>query len=469
MQLLALICSILAGLAFAFSLPPYNQEYLGWIALAPLLWAACGKRPVVAAGLGLFAGATSAVALARWHHDTPRLIWAYVPFLWVVLLFAVVAMTASLLRESLAPGRWVLGVACAGMTLEWVTSWLPMPVHIALTQYRNVPLIQIASITGIWGVSLLVWLVNAALADALLQRRIAAVPLRWSIGLAACVWLAGLLALSRGEIGPRVAVAAIQDFADPSQRAAAGKKPLGRSELTEAATGGASPARLVVWSEECLRRSFHPANPDDPTRTLARKRCVVLVTGYMDDTKPRPHNCSAVIDADGTVAGVFQKMHLYLSETLTNVPGVARPAVNTAIGPVGSEICFDSFYTGITRGLAFSGARIVAMPNYDPPTPYGTLHYLHAAMLPFRAVENGVPFVRSDPNGLSQVIDSHGRVLAQGPLYRSAVVSASVALGTGRGTFFTRTGDWLAWLCVTAFPLICISSRLPRKPRSTIF
>lgn len=466
MQLLALICSILAGLAFAFSLPPYNQEYLGWIALAPLLRAACGKRPVAAAGLGLLAGATSAVTLARWHPDTTRLIWAYVPFLWVVLLFAVVAMTASILRESLAPGRWALGVAFAGMTLEWVTSWLPMPVHIALTQYRNVPLIQIASITGIWGVSLLVWLVNAAFADALLQRRIAPASLRWATGLAVCVWLTGLLALSRSERGPRIAVAAIQDFADPSRNAA--QKPLGRPELTEAAIGGASPARLVVWSEECLRKSFHPANPDDPTRTLARTRRVVLVAGYMDDARPRPHNCSAVIDADGTVAGVFQKMHLYLSETLTNAPGAARPAVRTAVGSVGSEICFDSFYTGITRGLAASGARIIAMPNYDPPTPYGTLHYLHAAMLPFRAVENGVPFVRSDPNGLSQVIDSHGRVLAQGPLYKSAIVSATVALGNGHGTFFTWVGDWLAWLCVAAFPLICISSSLPRKPSSTI-
>jgi apolipoprotein N-acyltransferase len=466
MQLLALICSLLAGLAFAFSLPPYNQEYLGWIALAPLLWAACGKRPIAAAGLGLLAGSVSAVTLARWHPDTTRLIWAYVPFLWVALLFAVVAMTASILRESLAPGRWALGVACAGMTLEWLTSWLPMPVHIALTQYQNLPLIQMASITGIWGVSFLVWLVNAAFADALLQRQIAPASLRWAIGLAAFSWLTGLTVGLRDERRPLIAVAAIQDFADPSRRTA--QKPLDRPELTEAATGGASPARLVVWSEECLRKSFNPADPDDPTRTLAQTRHIVLVAGYMDDAKPRPHNCSAVIDADGIVAGVFQKMPLYLSETLTNVPGAARPAVKTAIGSVGSEICFDSFYTGITRGLAASGARIVAMPNYDPPTPFGTLHYLHAAMLPFRAVENGVPFVRSDPNGLSQVIDGHGRVLAQGPLYRSAVVSATVALGNGRGTFFTRTGDWLAWLCVAAFPLICISSSLPRKPSSTI-
>jgi apolipoprotein N-acyltransferase len=89
-------------------------------------------------------------------------------------------------------------------------------------------------------------------------------------------------------------------------------------------------------------------------------------------------------------------------------------------------------------------------------------------MLPFRAVENGTPFVRSDPNGLSQVIDGHGRVLAQGPLYRSAIVSATVVLGTGRGTFFTRTGDWLAWLCVAGFVAIGALPSVRGTPRPAI-
>ena len=109
--MIALLCAILSGLAFGFSLPPYNQEYLAWIALAPLLWASSGRRPSVALGIGLLAGLVAAIVLARWSHDTPRLIWAYVPFLWVLLLFAVVAMTAGLLRPILSSGAWVAAVA----------------------------------------------------------------------------------------------------------------------------------------------------------------------------------------------------------------------------------------------------------------------------------------------------------------------------------------------------------------------
>ena len=445
--MVALLCSLLSGLAFGLSLPPYNLEFLAWIALAPLLWASCGRRPSVVAGLGLLSGVTSAVVLARWHSDTTRLIWAYVPFLWVVLLFAIVAMTATLLRPRLSPERWVLAVVCTAMTLEWATSWLPMPVNVALTQYRNLPLIQLAGITGIWGVSLLVWLANATVADALLQGRRNTKSLKIAIPLIAVIMTLGAAGLVHGISGPLLNVAAIQDYPAGEQNSH-GEKAASRADLTNQAVAAKRPARFVVWSEECLLHSFHPGNDADPTRSLARQNQIVLVSGYIDDTKPKPHNCAAVINVNGEMAGVFQKKHLYLAETLTNIPGETRPAVDTGLGRVGAEVCFDSFYTGITRGLATSGAQIIALPNYDPPTPYGTLHYLHSAMLPFRAVENGVPFVRSDPSGLSQIIDSQGRVLTQGGLYRAEIVSASVHLGTGRGTLFTKLGDWLAWLCI---------------------
>lgn len=101
-----------------------------------------------------------------------------------------------------------------------------------------------------------------------------------------------------------------------------------------------------------------------------------------------------------------------------------------------------------------SGARLIALPNYDPPTPRGVLHRLHGAMLPFRAVENGVPFVRADSNGLSQIVDAQGRIVGQSPLFTPDVLVGDVALGDGQGTFFTRTGDWLAYTCLL---MMCIS------------
>ena len=464
-----LLCAIACGLGFAVSLPPYDCGILCWVAIAPLLYAACGRRPLEAVGLGLVAGLVCAVFQGRWHEDTTRLFWGYLPFLWVTVFFALAALASCLLRPRLTPAQWVAAIACAGIALEWVTTWLPLPVHIALTQYRNVPLIQIASITGIWGVSLLLWTVNAAIADAFLSRRALTVPIRWCAAALPAVLAFGALEIrnERSDPGRPFVAAAIQDFSGDETGGLAPDplKPADRDMQTVEATSGSRPARLVVWSEECLGYGFDPAGARDATRKLARERNAVLVAGFNDTAHPKPHNCAAVVNADGATAGVFQKMHLYLSERQTNIPGAPRPAVDTAVGKVGAEVCFDSCYTGVTRGLAASGAQVIAMPNYDPPTPRGVLHNLHSAILPFRAVENHVPFVRSDSNGLSQVIDSRGRILAEGPLYRAAIVSARIVPGDGRGTFFTKTGDWLAWLCIGGFLLLARKRSLPLQQR----
>jgi len=465
-----LLCAIACGLGFALSLPPYNFGFLCWFAIAPLLYAACGRRPLEAIGLGLVAGLTCAVFQARWHEDTTRLFWGYLPFLWVTVFFALAALAACLLRPRLTSPQWVAAIACAGITLEWITTWLPLPVHVALTQYRNVPLIQIASITGIWGISLLLWTVNASIADAFLSRRALSVPIRWSAASIVGVLVFGFLTMDNGggaRTHPFIA-SAIQDFSGDETDGLAlhPSKPADRDTQTVEATTGKRRAGLVVWSEECLGYGFDPTGDRDPTRKLARERGAVIVAGFNDTAHPKPHNCAAVVDWNGTTAGVFQKMHLYLSERYTNIPGAPRPAVQTAVGMVGAEVCFDSCYTGVTRGLVKSGAQVIAMPNYDPPTPRGVLHNLHSAILPFRAVENHVPFVRSDSNGLSQIIDANGRILAQGPLYSAAIVSARVIPGDGGGTFFTIFGDWLAWLCIAGFVALALIGSVSHRQKS---
>src|SRR6266849_3878272 len=118
-MLLKLVLAFAAGMLLAFSLPPFDIEWLGWVALAPLL------------------GAVAAMAAAsrrRWHGL-----------------------------------RWVLFVAGAGVAAEWLTAFSPLPLNLALCQYRTLHVIQVASLTGIWGVSFLVWWTNAALADAVLR------------------------------------------------------------------------------------------------------------------------------------------------------------------------------------------------------------------------------------------------------------------------------------------------------------
>ncbi len=260
----------------------------------------------------------------------------------------------------------------------------------------------------------------------------------------------GTLALQRPVTKSQtLRVAAIQDLTreETGDMAAAPPAAIDRAQMTRTAAGQG--AKLVVWSEESLGGEFDPASAKDETRVLAQSLQTALVVGYSDDARPKPFNCAAFLAPDGhALTPVHHKVHLYLAEQQTNQSGHNATVVSTDFGPVGLEICFDSCYTGTTRQTVAAGATLIAMPNYDPPTPRGILHRLHGAMLPFRAVENGVPFVRADSNGLSQIVDAHGRIVAQSPLYAPDVLVADVPLGTGKGTLFTRCGDWLAFGCL---------------------
>ena len=460
--MIPLLAALLSGILFAFSLPPYDWEWLGWVVFVPLLWAAPGRRPLEAFGMGMLAGLASGMVQAGWYHDTSRLFWAYIPFLWLSFLFGIVALAAALVPAQWNPAWRILFVTTVGVGGEWLTSFLPLPLNIALCQFKNLPLIQIAAWTGIWGVSFLLWWTNAALADYTLRRRFA--PVGIGLGMVAISLGYGAFVLDRPSASvPRLTVASIQDLtSEETGDLSAPVKGIDRMQMTRQAA--ANGAKLIVWSEESLGGEFAPDSPKDDTRSLARNINTALVVGYSDDTRPKPFNCAAYIAADGTVANpIHHKIHLYLAERETNQSGQAATVVPTSQGLLGLEICFDSCYTNTTRETVRRGAKLIAMPNYDPPTPRGVLHRLHGAMLPFRAVENRVPFVRADSNGLSQIVTADGRIAAQSPLFAPDVLVGTVPLGNGQGTFFTRFGDWLAYLCLLVVIVDIMATKWKKK------
>lgn len=462
------LCALLSGLLFARALPPFDAEWLGWFALAPLLVAGSvpGRRALHAAGLGMLAGAAAGVfTVGRGDGVAPdRLSFAYLPYLWIGFAFALTGVLIAAIRRRLrreAPS-WFWGsfIACAGVAVEWLTTLSPLPVGVALCQHMNVPLVQVASVAGIWGVSFLLWWVNGALAELALARRAGMLPACVAVFAAVLVCGGGyrhLRTLPALEMEPTVLVAAVQDYSgtdgtDPNgMRSSSGGGDLPDSDalMRRAAAQG---ARLVVGSEEALGSAFTPDDRDSDPAALARRAATCLVVGYQKLSSPKDFNCAALVGRGGRIRGVHRKVHLFLGERNAVEAGQNATVADSGdpgLGRVGLLICFDTCWTGLVREEAARGARVIALPNFDPPTPHAVLHYLHAALMPFRAAENGVAIVRADPNGLSQIVDPWGRVVAQAPLYRAEVVAARIPLGRGQsGTLFTRWGDWLAYLCL---------------------
>src|SRR5689334_16996695 len=89
--MMTLLLPLVSGLLLAFALPPYDVEWLGWIALVPLLLAARGRRTLEAVGMGMLAGLVAGLVYVGWSVDGAGLQFAYLPFLWLAMLLGIVA------------------------------------------------------------------------------------------------------------------------------------------------------------------------------------------------------------------------------------------------------------------------------------------------------------------------------------------------------------------------------------------
>lgn len=217
----------------------------------------------------------------------------------------------------------------------------------------------------------------------------------------------------------------------------------------EVAGAAASGARLVVLQE--LHNGAYPCQGADPGRfdqaeavpgpttdtlgAVAREHGVVIVASLFERRAPGLfHNTAAVLDPDGSLAGLYRKMHIPndpgYEEKYYFAPGDLgfRP-IDTAVGRLGVLVCWDQWFPEAARLMALAGAEILVYPTaigWDPGAPETERREeLEAWRLVQRghAVANGV-FVaccnrsghEAAPDGRGPGIDFWGRSFACGPL-----------------------------------------------------
>jgi apolipoprotein N-acyltransferase len=102
---------------------------------------------------------------------------------------------------------------------------------------------------------------------------------------------------------------------------------------------------------------------------------------------------------------------------------------------------------------------LLLVPAWD----FNLDRWLHARMAVLRAVENGFALARSARNGLLTLSDNRGRILAEAATMPGRFQSITGKVNVLRGvTFYTRTGDWFAWLCIAMFIVLLAFRCLPR-------
>ncbi|HKN48088.1 MAG TPA: apolipoprotein N-acyltransferase, partial [Candidatus Polarisedimenticolia bacterium] len=482
---------------------------VAFVALVPFLVTLAGAGRGAALVSGYACGGAFFFALLYW---IPRVLVVYgglsrpaAGLLLALLVFYLASYVAVFAWLLAATWRRFGPVAVLGAPVFWVgleiararlLSGFPWGL-LGYSQYRDLPILQAATLGGIYAVSLLVMAANCGvalcvLASAPRRARVAGGALLLAVALAGC---GGLLALrgaqgSRGGPAP-FRVAAIQGNVSEVSKWSPGAEARILADLVrltqEAAARGAV---LVVWPESASpyslrvpvreevgesgqgagRVTLKPAQEYvDLVSGLARDLRIGLIVGSVD-YEVRGGDLSALNSAfavgpDGSLGPSYDKIHLVpfgeyvpLQRLLFFVnrmvrgaiagfaPGTRLVLLPTPAGPAATLICYEAIFPELVRALARRGATILVNITNDAWFGQTAAPRQHLAMAVVRAVENRRFLLRSANTGISAVVDPFGRIVEETSLETQTVLVGSVVPG-GESTPYARAGDLLAWSC----------------------
>ena len=493
------LACVAAGAASACGFAPLNLWPLTLIGVAFLLWAiedAPGLRSALLRGwgfgLGQFVLGLNWIATAFTYQSNMPAWLGWIAVVLLSLYLAVYPAAAAGLAWRWAGGnrlRMVLIFAAAWIVTEYLRAvmftgfpWNPLGVSLLLT-----PASLFATLFGTYGLSGLAALIAGAMY--LLARR------GWKDGGGLAVAAAALVGIAwlatpapGGEGGPAVRI--VQPNVDQATKHAEGYGPQ-LSRFRESAMNTTGEPRLLLWPEDGVPFLLD----EDPLAAQMIGNWIgegdLLLTGGFKierDSAGRPlgaRNTTWVIDPQGRLLGRYDKAHLvpygeYLPmRSLLEPIGLSRlvpGSLDTWEGPgprtldlprfgrVGLQICYEIVFSGqvVEDGnrpdFIFNPSNDAWFGRWGPPQ--------HFAQARLRALEEGLPVLRSTPTGISGVIDARGRVLASLPWQQFGIIDSRLP-PPAPPTLFARAGHWMPFifallLVVAAAVLARLQSRSKR-------
>jgi apolipoprotein N-acyltransferase len=531
---LRFIVAAIAGTALALAFPDFYLAGLAWVAPGLFVAAAHGNSGGRAFRIGYVGGLVFQLVTLRWLLNIPVtgfpiLGWialsAFLALFQATWVWLVSRMQSRLANSGsshsfAAQQAAALAGAAAWVALEMIQARLfsGFPWHLlGASQFQMTPLMQIASVTGIYGVSFMaVWAALSLWAAFRVLMEKPASRYAW-LGQVALPLLATLALFITGMsrvreadaagngslrvafIQPNIPQTMIWNSAHNTQRF---------SELmrwTESAL--TNKPELILWPEAALPVMLrYDETVANAITGFARSNRVWMIIGS-DDAEPGKHpartddadyfNASFLISPEGEIAGRYAKRNLVMFgeyiplarwlpfvKWFTPIEGgftagdrvetFAMPQIGDRAGSLVNAsvlICFEDVFPHHVRAHVNQDSDFLVNLTNDGWFGEGAEQWQHAATAAFRTVENGVPLLRSCNNGVTCWIDARGRfrqVLSDegGNIHSAGVMIADVPLResearTGR-TFYNRHGDVFGWACIAITGLMIIRTRSGR-------
>jgi len=491
----ACILSLFSGILLFISFPSYDFHCFVWIALVPLLYALRGRTLSESFRLGLLTGLVYNVGVLYWvsfvvvHYGfIPLYLGIAITILMALCLglyvslfsVAVVYLRKRGIREIYAaPLLWTV--------LEFVKSYFLTGFpweNLAYAQYSNAWLIQIADITGIYGITFVIVLANCILFDMVTRRgkRLLVTEAVCGMIIAACIWGYGDYRIEQVRKMVRdstpVPVSLIQGNIDQSVKwdPQFQSSTLGiyrQLSLTAAQSG----PRLIVWPETAA--PFYFQDIDERHRqvlAVAREAGAYLLFGSPSYVAVGERffyrNSAYMVSPDGNIAGRYDKTHLvpfgeyvplrrllFFVQKLVDGAGDFMPGEGTTPlvmdgRKIGVLICYEGIFPEISAAYGRKGSTLLVNITNDAWYGRTSAPYQHLSMTALRAVENRLFLVRAANTGISAIIDPAGAITASTGLFERGVLNGNIRLMQCT-TVYATYGDVFVYACMAL--IVCIS------------
>lgn len=338
---------------------------------------------------------------------------------------------------------------------------------IAYTQSAFLPVIQIASLTGLSGITFIVTLVPAGIAAAIHHRdrslRLTAILITTIVVVGSVGY--GWIRLSTPVAGSGIRVGAVamdstvRSFNTTDRTEAQNVVNAYARLVSQVADRG---ALIVVLPEKFVgtTREYEGDILDILQRTAGHYK--IFVVAGLNRVGLGPHrNMAVLIAPDGSIAGEYDKTFLIPGLESEYTRGGEIFLFNAMGVRSGIAICKDLDFPRWIRQYGQAGTRVLFVPAWD----FRTDAWLHSRMAILRGVENGFAVVRSANEGSLTITDDRGRVVSEAASTSPSgdVIIADVLPDSG-STMYGICGEWfpVSVLCVLLFLLVISARRIFR-------
>ncbi|MFP5234554.1 MAG: nitrilase-related carbon-nitrogen hydrolase [Acidobacteriota bacterium] len=452
----ALLAIAISSVLFYFGLGLHPIWPLVWLAPLPLLvfalrgsWLAAGLASIAAMMLG---------GVNMWGYlvtalGSPASVW-FTVFLFAGVFFAagVLLFRALVLRGALWSG--LVALPAAYTACEFLRNSITphgSAGSLAYSQLNFVPFLQLASITGPWGMTFVLLLFPSALAIAWHSR--ASEPQRgWRVlggmlALVAAVLVFGFvrLAVPTGDTVRVGLIAHDQPDSKPVADSGAATEQLFTAYADAAQRLAAEGAQAIVIPEKiAVTLDGKSGGSDAILQSLANETGATVVAGVVDVDGPVKYNQARIYTPDAAME-TYDKEHMLPPFESNLKPGTSLAVLHRAQQTWGVAICKDMDFGSPARRYGKVGAGLLLVPAWD----FVMDGFYHGHIAVMRGVEDGFSVARTAKNGLLYASDSRGRILGETSSTSAPFATLLVNVPVAHSwTVYQAWGDWFAWVAI---------------------